>query len=308
MSAAADVECDLVSSKADIVRDNRGRRVIERRNLPPGQGSSLLNDAYHFLLSASWTWITLLFAGMFLGTNLLFAFILWVGHANVTTAASFLDYFWFSVQSLATIGYGVLSPADTLSNTVVTIESFLGFGFSALVTGVFFARFSTPSARVMFSNVAIIADYDGQRMFMFRCANARLTAIVEASINVYLTRDETLANGERQRRIYELPLRLSVQPNFSLSWTVFHPIDEASPLHGIQPDGIKPGVANILITFQGTDDRLAATVHTRWTYNAEDILFDRRFADIIKMDADGTRYLDFAPFHETEPLLAKPAA
>jgi inward rectifier potassium channel len=297
-----------VAPKVDIIRDLRGRRVIERRNLPPGHGSSLLNDAYHFLRSASWTWITLLFAGMFLGTNLLFAAILWVANANITHATGFLDYFWFSVQSLATIGYGVLAPADTLSNTVVTIESFLGFGYTALVTGVFFARFSTPSARVMFSNVAIIGDYDGQRMLIFRCANARLTAIVEASIHVYLSRDEVLASGERQRRIHELPLRLAVQPNFSLSWTVYHPIDDKSPLHGIEPGTIRPGMANIIVTFQGIDDRLAASVHTRWVYNPEDIVFDRRFADIIKADPDGTRYLDFGPFHDTEPLPVAKAA
>lgn len=280
----------------------RGRSVIERRNLPAGQGSTLVTDAYHFLRSASWTAIILLFAGLFLGTNLVFATVLWLAHADVSNVHGYLDYFWFSVQSLATIGYGVLAPEDTLSNTVVTIESFLGFAFTALTTGVFFARFSTPSARVMFSNVAIIGESDGQRVLMFRLANARVTAIVEASIHVYLTRDETMKSGERTRRIYELPLRTPVQPSFALSWTVYHVIDEDSPLHGITDGDLKPGQANLIVTFQGIDDRLAATVHTRWSYQAEDLLFDRRFSDIIKVDPDGTRYLDFAPFHDTEPV------
>lgn len=280
----------------------RGRSVIERRNLPAGQGSTLVTDAYHFLRSASWTAIILLFAGLFLGTNLVFATVLWLAHADVSNVHGYLDYFWFSVQSLATIGYGVLAPEDTLSNTVVTIESFLGFAFTALTTGVFFARFSTPSARVMFSNVAIIGESDGHRVLMFRLANARVTAIVEASIHVYLTRDETMKSGERTRRIYELPLRTPVQPSFALSWTVYHVIDEDSPLHGITDGDLKPGQANLIVTFQGIDDRLAATVHTRWSYQAEDLLFDRRFSDIIKVDPDGTRYLDFAPFHDTEPV------
>ena len=295
-----------MASKAHVVRDNRGRSIIERRNLPKGQGSTLATDAYHFLRSASWTAIIVLFAGMFIGTNLVFATVLWVAHANVSNVHGYLDYFWFSVQSLATIGYGVLAPEDTLSNTVVTIESFLGFAFTALTTGVFFSRFSTPSARVMFSNVAVIGDYAGERVLMFRLANARTTAIVEASVHVYLTRDELLANGERTRRIYELPLRTPVQPSFALSWTVLHVIDETSPLQGVKPGDIKPNQGNIIVTFQGIDDRLAATVHTRFTYVAEDLLFDRRFVDIIKADPDGTRYLDFGPFHDTEPLLAKP--
>lgn len=290
------------ASKTHVVRDGRGRSIIERRNLPRGEGSTLATDAYHFLRSASWTAIVLLFAAMFIGTNLVFATVLWAFHAGVSNVHGFLDYFWFSVQSLATIGYGVLAPEDTLSNTVVTIESFLGFGFTALTTGVFFARFSTPSARVMISNVAIIGEYDGQRVLMFRLANARTTAIVEASVHVYLTRDELLKSGERTRRIYELQLRTPVQPSFALSWTVYHTIDAASPLHGIQEGDLKPGTGNIIVTFQGIDDRLAATVHKRFSYQAEDLLFNRRFADIIKTDADGTRYLDFAPFHDTEPL------
>ncbi len=297
-----------MARKVHVVRDGRGRAIIERRNLPRGQGSSLATDAYHFLRTRSWTTIIVLFAAMFVATNLLFAAILWLGHAQVSNVHGFLDYFWFSVQSLATIGYGVLAPEDTLSNTVVTIESFLGFAFTALTTGVFFARFSTPSARVMFSNVAIIGEHDGQRVLMFRLANARTTAIVEASVHVYLTRDEQLKGGERSRRIYELKLRTPVQPSFALSWTVFHIIDETSPLHGVKDGDIKPNQGNIVVTFQGIDDQLAATVHTRMTYQPEDLMFDRRFADIIKADSDGTRYLDFAPFHDTEPMLAEKAA
>jgi inward rectifier potassium channel len=290
-------------AKPHTVRDPRGRAVIERRNLPKGQGSSLANDAYHFLLSASWTSIGLLFAGLFLGTNLLFATVLWLGNANVTSATGFLDYFWFSVQSLATIGYGTLAPADTLSNVVVTIESFLGFGFTALITGIFFARFSRPSARVMFSDVVIIAEQGGERTLTLRVANARITAVVEANINVYLTRDEVLPTGERTRRIHELPLRLRVQPVFALSWNVVHVIDEKSPLFGIREGDLKPGNGNIVVTLHGIDDRLAATIHARHSYHPEDLVFDRRFTDIIGTDPDGSRYLDFASFHQTEPLV-----
>jgi len=288
-----------------MVRDPRGRPVIERRNLPRDQGSSLANDAYHFLISTSWTSILVLFAGLFFTANLLFATILWLAKAEVSGASGFLDYFWFSVQSIATIGYGALAPMDTLSNVVVTIESFLGFGYTALITGVFFARFSRPSARVMFSKVAIIAERGGERTLVFRVANARVSAVVEATIGVYLTRDETTPSGERTRRIYELPLRLRVQPVFTLSWVVVHVIDDKSPLYGIKPGDLKPNSGNLIVTLQGIDDRLATTVHSRWFYQPEDLVFDRKFVDIIGTDPDGGRFVDFAHFDEHEPLPAE---
>ena len=285
--------------------DARGRVLLERRGLPRGGVAGLGSDAYHFLRTASWTKITLLFAGGYLVANLLFAIVLYAGHADVTNAHGFGDMYWFSVQTMATIGYGVLSPNDTLSNVVVTVESFVGIVLTALVTGVFFARFSTPSARVIFSKVAIIAPYGGQQMLMFRMANARATAIVEATIRVYVTRDEVV-DGDRARRIYDLPLRRATSPIFNLSWTAYHVIDDASPLRELVADHMRANGMNIIVTFQGTDDRLAATVHTSYAYTPDDLVFDRRFVDIFKTDSDGKRYLDFEPFHNTEPLL--PAA
>ncbi len=282
------------------VFDSRGRLLLERRGLPRHFGSTLAKDAYHLARTTTWTRITLLFAAVFLAANLLFATILWAGHADVMNAHGFADYFWFSVQTLATIGYGYLAPNDILSNVVVTIESFLGIGLVAMITGIFFARFATPYAAVIFSKVAIIGDHDGKRTLMFRMANARATAIVEATARVYLSKDEVLANGERMRRVYDLPLRRSTSPIFSMSWLATHTIDEASPLYGMTAENLAAYNFNLIVTFQGIDDRLAATVHTRYNYNPDDILFDRRFVDIIKFDEKGTRYLDFVPFHDTE--------
>lgn len=287
--------------------DARGRVLIERRNVPdPRSISALGSDAYHYLRTASWTRITLIFAAGYLLANLVFAAILYLGHADITNAHGFADDYWFSIQTMATIGYGVLSPNDTLANVIVTIESFFGIVLTALVTGVFFARFSTPSARVLFSKVAIIAPYAGKPTLMFRMANARSTAILEANIRVYVTRDEAVPGEGRTRRIHDLPLRRTNSPIFNLSWTAFHVIDETSPLHDVAADHMRANGMNIIITFTGTDDRLAASVHARYAYSADDIVFDHRFVDIFKMDASGMRYLDFAPFHDTEPLL--PAA
>ena len=281
------------------VFDARGRLLLERRGLPRNLGATLAKDAYHLLRTTTWTRITLFFFALFLAVNLLFAVVLWLGHADVMNAHGFADYYWFSVQTLATIGYGYLAPNDTFSNVIVTIESFVGIGLVAMITGIFFARFATPYAAVIFSKVAIIGEHDGKRTLMFRMANARSTAIVEATARVYLSRDEVLVGGERMRRIYDLPLRRATSPIFNLTWLATHTIDETSPLHGLTAENIATFNLNLVVTFQGTDDRLAATVHTRYAYNIDDIVFDRRFVDIIKYE-DGKRYLDFEPFHDTE--------
>ena len=286
------------------VVDARGRLLLERRGLPRTLGAALGKDAYHFLRTASWTRITLLFAGLFLVVNLVFAAILYLGRAEIMNAHGFLDDYWFSVQTLATIGYGYLAPADTLANVVVTVESFVGIALTAMITGVFFARFATPYAKVIFSRVAIIADHDGKRTLMFRMANARSTAIVEATCHVYLSRDEVLAGGERMRRIYDLPLRRANSPIFAMSWLATHTIDEHSPIADLTPETLAAANINVIVTFQGIDDRLAATVHTRYVYNTEDIVFDRRFADIFLTDPEtGQRYLDFEVFDVTLPML-----
>ncbi|HEX7699527.1 MAG TPA: ion channel [Kofleriaceae bacterium] len=286
------------------VVDARGRLLLERRGLPGMLGHTLGKDAYHFLRTATWTRITLLFAGLFLLVNLVFAAILYAGHADVMNAHGFADDYWFSVQTLATIGYGYLAPNDTLSNAVVTVESFVGIALTAMITGVFFARFATPYAKVIFSKVAIIGDHDGKRTLMFRMANARSTAIVEATCHVYVSRDEVLASGERMRRIYDLPLRRATSPIFSLSWLATHTIDGQSPIADLTPDSLVASNINIIVTFQGIDDRLAATVHTRYAYNVDDIVFDRRFADLFNVDPEsGLRYLDFQKFDDTEPPL-----
>jgi inward rectifier potassium channel len=289
------------------VVDARGRLLLERRGVAQTFGGILGKDAYHFLRTATWTRITLLFAGLFLVVNLVFAVILYAGHAEVMNAHGFADDYWFSVQTLATIGYGYLAPADTLSNVVVTIESFVGIGLTAMITGVFFARFATPYAKVIFSKVAIIGDHDGKRTLMFRMANARSTAIVEATCHVYVSRDEVLASGERMRRIYDLPLRRATSPIFSLSWLATHQVDAQSPIADLTPETLAASNINLIVTFQGIDDRLAATVHTRYAYNVDDIVFDRRFADLFNTDLEtGKSYLDFEKFDDTEPPL--PAA
>jgi inward rectifier potassium channel len=150
--------------------------------------------------------------------------------------------------------------------------------------------------------------HDGKRSLLFRIANERTTAIVEATVRAYLIADEKLANGESMRRVYDLPLLRSTSPVFALSFLVVHPITDGSPLAGRTPEKLREQSANVIVTFTGIDDRLAASVHSRYVYTWEDIEFERRFADLFKNDpATGQRYIDMQPFHDTEAL-REPAA
>ena len=170
-----------------------------------------------------------------------------------------------------------------------------------MATGLFFAKFSTPNAKVLFSNVAVIADHEGQRTLMIRMANGRSTAIVEANARLTMTRDETLASGSRFRRVHDLALRRTTSPVFALSWTIFHPIDEKSPLYALGPAELRASLANILVTFTGIDDSLSQPVHTRRAYQFDDLRFDEEFVDILIDDPDGRRIMDFTNFHATRP-------
>lgn len=284
--------------------DARGRTLIERRGVRP---SSIADDAYHLLRTMSWQRALGLFVLLFLVSNLVFAAVLYFGHAKIANSTGFADCYWFSVQSMGTIGYGYLFPEDNLANTIVTFETIYSILLTALVTGMFFARFSTPSARVMFSKVALIGDHDGQRVLQFRLANERTTAIVEATVHAYITREEKLKSGESMRRVYDLKLRRQTSPVFALSFLVVHPIDEESPLFGITPEILAQGAINVIVTFTGIDDQLATNVHARYVWSTEDIRFDHRFADLFKVDKDtGARYLDLAPMHDTVPIEPSP--
>jgi inward rectifier potassium channel len=293
----------MVTSRPPQYFDKQGRATIERRGLPRDLRGNLAKDAYHFLRTASWTRLLLFMATLWIAVNLFFAAILFFGDASIQNAApgSFLDRFWFSVQTMATIGYGYMVPMDPLAHAVVTIESFVGILITAMATGLFFAKFSTPNAKVLFSKVAVIAPHEGQRALMIRMANGRETAIVEANAHLTMTRDEILGDGSRFRRVHDLRLRRSTSPVFALSWTIFHVIDEESPLHGVTADELEGSLASILVTFTGIDESLATPVHTRSSYQFDDLRFDQDFVDILGEDARG-RYIDFASFHRTRPV------
>ena len=293
------------SPRVQRLLDARGRPLIQRRGVKRG---SLAADAYHLLRTTTWPRIFGLFAALFAISNLVFAAVIDLSGAEITNAHGFADDLSFSVQTMATIGYGYLAPSDHLSNAIVAVESFYGIMLTALITGVFFARFSTPSARVIFSKVALVTDHDGHRVFMFRMANERTTAIVEATVRLYLTREEKLANGEVMRRVHDLHVKRSTSPVFALSFLVVHVIDEKSPLFKVTARDLRETETNIVVTFTGIDDQLASSVHSRYMWTWNDILFERKFVDLFARDARGQRVLDLGPMHDTVDLSESAAA
>jgi inward rectifier potassium channel len=193
-------------------------------------------------------------------------------------------------------------PKTTYANAIVTVEALLGVMGVALMTGLAFARFSQPSAKVLFSRVATISPHNGIPTLTFRAANQRRNMILEAQMGVYLMRDELTTEGRSFRRIHDLQLVRSQTPNFSLSWSVMHIIDQSSPFYGLTPESLLQDNAVLIISFSGTDETVTQTVHARHLYSTAQILWNYEFVNIIHNTPDGHRYIDYKHFHQAVPL------
>jgi inward rectifier potassium channel len=269
-----------------------------------GAWHSYWDDPYHLLLTIPWIGFFMLIWSSYVTINILFAFAYWLGGNCIANAkpGSFLDAFFFSVQTLASIGYGAMYPTTLYANIVVTIEAMIGVMGIALMTGLAFARFSRPTARVMFSRVAIITQHEGMPTLMFRTANQRRNMILEAQMGVYLMRDDITLEGESMRKIYDLKLVRNQTPSFSLSWTVMHIIDESSPLYGMTSELLNQTHTVLMISVSGIDETVTQIVHARHSYGANEILWNHQFVDIIHNTPDGHRYFDYTHFHDVLPV------
>lgn len=200
---------------------------------------------------------------------------------------------------MATIGYGGMTPVGTWANMVMVLESLFGILLTATATGVIFSKFATPDPRVVFSKNVIITKLKGVPTLTFRMANERTGhLIVEATVHVTLARDELEEHGGIRRRLFDLKLERSVSPLFQLSWSVFHTIDETSPLYGMGASRLHSENVSLIVTFSGIDDSLSQSVHTRRAYTQQDFVFGVRFANILMNDENGERYVDHGRFHD----------
>jgi inward rectifier potassium channel len=262
-----------------------------------------IRDLYYLLASASWpATLGVLIAG-FLTINAIFAALYTeVGGIANARPGSYLDAFFFSVQTLATIGYGSLAPVSLAAHALVTIESFTGLLGIATATGLVFTKFSRPTARVLFSDVATISVRDGVPTLMFRVANERANHIVEAQLKVVMMHDALTQEGERLRKMEDLPLSRSQSPAFVLTWTALSPIVPGHPLHGETPESLAAAQAELVIVFTGFDGTLSQNIHARHSYIASEIRWNHRFVDVIERLPDGRRRIAYERFHLTEPL------
>lgn len=277
-----------------------------RRSLPriEARGTKLYwwEDFYHWILVLTWPRFFLVLAMSFAVANAFFAGLYALQPGCIDHATGFWDLFFFSVQTLGTIGYGAMAPMTRYGNVIVSCESFLGLITTALVTGFTFARFSRPRARILFSDKMVIGKRNGTPHLMFRLANWRRNQIVETQLKVMILVVETTLEGETMRRPIELKLERDTNPMFLLSWTVMHKIDETSPFYGEGAmDKLRAQQTEIFLNVTGLDETIAQTVHARYRYSLDAIVLNARFVDVVTTE-DGVRFIDYDKFHDIERL------
>jgi inward rectifier potassium channel len=268
-------------------------------------------NPYHTLLTISWPRFLGVVTLFYVVTNVVFAIAFLMCGPGALSAPSdvglhsaFLRAFYFSVDTLATIGYGNISPAGVAAHTIVTVEALVGILGTALITGLVFARFSRPTAQIIFSRAAVIAPYRDVTAFMFRLVNGRSNQIVELSCKVLLARFED-EDGQSIRRFYPLELERDRVVFFPLSWTVVHPIDESSPIYGLTEDDLRRGNAEFLILLTGMDETFSQMVHTRSSYTADNIIWNARFANVFNRRVGHERLtIDVRRLHDVERVEA----
>ncbi len=262
---------------------------VERAGL--GRFTSL--NLYHTLLAMSWRVFLSLVLLLYFLSNILFG-VLYASigaEALVDTSSTPTDNllirgFFFSVQTFATIGYGTIHPVGIVPNLLVTIESYYSLIANALITGVVFARFAKPTAKVKFSDVAVVAPYRDIEGLMFRIVNGRSSQLLEVGAQVLFARFEN-ENGSPVRRFDVLELERREVAIFPLAWTIVHPIDKDSPLHGLTLNDLRRTEAEILVLLTATDETFAAVVHTRSSYKADEIRFGSKFVSIYNEMRNG---------------------
>ncbi len=269
-----------------------------------GLRRSFFKDLYHIVLAASWFEFFLVNTTLYLMLNLFFAGLYLVGGENIVNAdpGSYWDAFVFSFQTSTTIGYGHLLPANTYADAIVVLDTLSGIIFVAITTGLAFAKFSKPTARVLFTSRCVIHKYEGHKTLFFRVANARDSHIAGASIEASIVLAEESPEGLTMQRIRDLKLVRSKSPVFSLSWTVMHIIDESSPLLQLTWEDLVEKNVRIVVSLTGIDDWTAQLVHSNQIYKYDEILYNKRFADILSDNEDGSVTMNYGQFNEVIPF------
>lgn len=270
-----------------------------------GQVDRIWSDFYHHALTAPWRTFFYCSLLVYVGVNLLFALLAMADSQGIKGADphSFADFFFFSVQTLSTVGYGGMVPVSRTANLIATVEVLGGMMINALATGLIFARFSRPRARVMFSDKALILSENGQLHLDIRIANCRRSPILSVDVEFALARLIHTPSGRVVRQFDPLTLQQSHVPVLRFACTPTHVIDARSPLDGLTEKDLAAEEAEIIVSLTGTDEASGQTVFARSAYGFDRMLYNHRFVDIINAGPDGRITVDYTRFDQTESPL-----
>jgi inward rectifier potassium channel len=267
-----------------------------------------LRDLYHALLRVPWWAAFAVIVASYLGLNVIFALLYaWTGGVANARPGSLVDLFYFSVETMGTIGYGTMYPATTGANVLMVAESITGLLVTALATGLVFVRFSQTRPRLVFSSKVAIGPFDGAPTLMLRVGNERRGNIVGSQFHLTFTRTQTTAEGMRVYRAEDLTLLRSRAPALSRSWTVLHRISADSPLYGYDAQRLADVDGELQLEVSGIDDTSLQPVHARYTWFAGSVVWSAHMADVLSETPEGDVILDLTHFHEVVPI-AEPSA
>jgi inward rectifier potassium channel len=281
------------------IRDLAGRRIIAE-----GLERNVWTDLYVNAMTISWPAFVATLAVAFVTLNFVFALIYDLEEAPIANArtGSLADLFFFSVETTSTVGYGDMHPQTTYGHVVATFENFTGLLLLAVMTGLVFARFSRPRARIIFAEYPVVSRYNGEPTLIFRMANARSNFITEATAKLWMLSPTVSQEGKRLVGFERLRLLKSENPTFALSWTLFHPIDDSSPLFGKDEDALSESEMNFVVSIVGFDEASGQIVRARDVFTAQDVRFGQEYVDFVWVDGEGLRHIDYAKIDATRPV------
>jgi inward rectifier potassium channel len=255
-----------------------------------------IRDPYHLAVSLSWPGFILAMLVCWLAINVVFAwlYVLSPGSVANTTAGSFGDVFFFSIETLATVGYGVTAPATLYGHIVSAAEIVTGMAFTAIVTGLLFVRFSRAKARIIAADDAVVSMQGATPTLMLRIVSGRVTVMSSATVRLFMLMADRTPDGPFVRRIHELRLEQAHLPLFIMPWTLLHAIDDSSPLHGHDAESLAKTGARLFLAIEVHDHALSALVRDIKDYSAEHVRFGMRFADMVRQGEAGVTIADLS--------------
>ena len=295
---------NLMPRQKSPSQKSRAVKIGSRIVMTQGIETRFWSDFYHRAMHVSWPLFFICCAAFFLVINCIFAGFYYLGDDPIANIRPdhLEDLFFFSIETLATVGYGNMYPQTNYGHFLATCEIFVGLSIITVMTGLVFNRFARPQARILFAHTPIIGPHNGQPTLMLRIANERHNLISEARAELWFSMNVVSLEGVPMRRFYPLALERSQNPFFALSWTLFHPITEDSPLYGLDADHLADKEALFVVTFHGLDDQSGHTLNARHSYGTQDLRWDFMYKDILSIGPDGLPHINYNHFHDIVPV------